>query len=95
MMLLALLSERPGHGYALIRRLGSASAGAFELPEGTIYPALQCLEADGLVASRWEVVAGRRRRVYSLTGAGSAELRRRRGAWQDYWRAVDGVLGAA
>ena len=59
------------------------SAGAFELPEGTVYPALHRLESAGLLASTWEIVAGRRRRMYRLTagGPGGADGRRR-GEWR-------------
>jgi DNA-binding PadR family transcriptional regulator len=39
--------------------------------EGTVYPALHRLEADGLLSSEWSVVGGRRRRVYSITNRGT------------------------
>lgn len=40
MIVLAALSAGPAHGYAVIEEIKRRSAGAFELPEGTIYPAL-------------------------------------------------------
>ena len=45
-----------------------------ERAEGTVYPVLHRLERCGLVRSRWADVAGRRRRVYELTGAGAAAV---------------------
>ena len=64
--------------------------GGFDLPEGTVYPALHRLEAGGLVASRWSSESGRRRRVYSLTRTGRRDLARRR----DEWRVFSGAVGA-
>ena len=46
-----MLSSRPAHGYAIISALRDRSGGTFDLPEGTIYPALHRLEDSGLLAS--------------------------------------------
>jgi PadR family transcriptional regulator PadR len=92
MLLLAVLHRRPGHGYAVIGALRDSSDGAFDLAEGSVYPALHRLEDLGLLASDWQPVAGRRRRVYRLTPAGSAALRRERTEWQALTTAVEGVL---
>lgn len=89
LLLLAVLQGAPAHGYGVIERLRERSAGAFDLPEGTVYPALHRLERDGVVASSWEAVGGRRRRVYRLTRRGSGRLAEQRGAWRDFARAVD------
>ena len=74
LLLLSVLSQGPGHGYEVITRLKVRSEGAFTLPEGTVYPALHRLESAGQLASSWDVVAGRRRRIYHLTLAGEAAL---------------------
>ncbi|MDQ6648847.1 MAG: helix-turn-helix transcriptional regulator [Actinomycetota bacterium] len=91
-MVLSVLTAEPGHGYDVVRRLGAASDGVFELPEGTVYPALHRLERAGLLASRWETVEGRRRRVYQLTAAGRVRLGERRRGWQRFAGAVSAVL---
>ena len=70
LLLLSVLSRGPGHGYEIITRLKVRSDGAFQLPEGTVYPALHRLESTRLLASGWDVVAGRRRRVRPLRGGG-------------------------
>jgi PadR family transcriptional regulator PadR len=93
LLLLAVLQRAPAHGYAIIAALRDRSGGAFDLPEGTIYPALHRLEAAGLLQSGWLEVSGRRRRVYEITGAGLAALRARRGEWREFASGVQAVLG--
>ena len=55
MIVLAALSAGPAHGYAVIEEIRRRSGQAFDLPEGTIYPALHRLEQAGLLSSRWVV----------------------------------------
>ena len=90
LLLLSVLSSAPLHGYAVIEEL--RRRGGFDLPEGTVYPALHRLEAGGLLDSRWSAEAGRRRRVYSLTRRGRRELTRRREEWQTFAGAVGAVV---
>ena len=92
LLLLSLLGSGPGHGYELITRLRASSSGVFDLPEGTVYPALHRLEAAGLAAAGRETVAGRSRRVYTLTPAGRAELAAQTAQWQEHRDAVGRVL---
>jgi DNA-binding PadR family transcriptional regulator len=73
--LLALLEERPRHGYELIQALEERSGGTYSPSAGTIYPRLAKLEEEGLVARDTDG----RRTVYSITDAGREELDRRRG----------------
>jgi len=95
LLLLAVLRDGSRHGYAVIAELRERSGGAFDLPEGTVYPALHRLEAAGLVASGWRAAEGRRRREYRLTAAGQAALREERAGWRRFVTGVDAVLGAA
>ena len=94
-MLLAALAAGPAHGYMVIESLREASGGAFDLPEGTVYPALHRLEQAGLIKSRWSRAGGRRRRTYGLTAKGRRVLDDRRGEWRAFAGAMDAVLGAA
>lgn len=72
--LLLLLSEHPGHGYALIEHLRSFGLLLQDDP-GAIYRALRGLERQGLLQARWEPnPAGPARKVYSVTGTGAAAL---------------------
>jgi DNA-binding PadR family transcriptional regulator len=92
LLLLSVLEKGPAHGYGLVEALRERSGGAFDFPEGTVYPSLYRLERQGLVESRWEDGRTRRRRVYRLTRKGAAELRRERTAWEEYVHAVQAVL---
>jgi PadR family transcriptional regulator, regulatory protein PadR len=93
LLLLSVLSSGPGHGYELITRLRTSSSGVFDLPEGTVYPALHRLEAGGLVAVGTETVAGRRRRIYTLTTQGRSALAAHTAQWREHRDAVGQVLG--
>jgi DNA-binding PadR family transcriptional regulator len=65
--ILALLSEEPMHGYQIMRELAERSGGAWRPSPGSVYPTLQQLEDEGLIASA-QSDAGKR--VYELTDAG-------------------------
>ena len=91
-LILAVVAAEPAHGYAILQELKGRSGGAFDLPEGTIYPALHRLEHAGLLASGWSSVSGRRRRVYRLTRRGRTRLESRRREWLTFSKAVDAVL---
>ena len=64
--ILALLGERPMHGYEMIQQLEERTGGQWRPSAGSIYPTLQLLEDEGLVSS--EQVNGKR--VFALTDAG-------------------------
>ena len=91
-LVLAVLASAPAHGYAVIEELKNRSGGTFELPEGTVYPALHRLERAGLLQSAWDDAEGRRRRVYRLTRRGRTQLERRKRDWLEFSRAVEAVL---
>ena len=93
LLLLAVLAAGPAHGYAVIEALRQRSGGLFDLPEGTIYPALHRLEAQSLLKSCWQEAAPRRRRVYELTTKGRQSLAKRQEGWRTFSRAVDLTAG--
>ena len=92
MLLLTVIADRPKHGYAVIEELRARSDDVFDLPEGTVYPALHRLEKAGLLASEWSEATGRRRRTYRLTRQGRTELGLQLQAWQRFAGAVGRVL---
>src|ERR1035437_5543948 len=94
-MLLAALEPGPRHGYAIMEALRAGIGGQFDLPTGTISPALHRLERAGLVAGTWSEAAGRRRRVYELTPAGHHTLEPERGTWRQFSAAVTALLDPA
>jgi transcriptional regulator len=93
LLLLAILSEGPGHGYAVIESLRQRSRGLFDLPEGTVYPALHRLEDQGLLQSRWSEDSGRRKRIYQLTPKGRQALSKRQDEWKQFFEAVNATVG--
>jgi transcriptional regulator len=95
MLLLGVLADGPGHGYAVITGLRERSGGVIDLQEGSVYPALHRLEGRGLLASEWERVAGRRRRLYRLTDAGRRALEEQTREWRALTGAVERVVGAS
>lgn len=92
LLLLSALEKGPAHGYGLIEVLRERSEGAFDLREGTLYPALYRLERRGLVASRWASVGKRGRRIYRLTRKGRREFAAEREEWRKLARAVEAAL---
>ncbi len=92
LLLLAVLAEKPAHGYAVVETLRQRSGGTFDLPEGTIYPALHRLEANGLLESGWSEDAPRRRRIYRITAKGQLALAKRQQEWHLFASAVNATL---
>jgi PadR family transcriptional regulator, regulatory protein PadR len=91
-LLLATLTDGPRHGYAIKEALRAGSAGRFDLPTGTIYPALHRLEAAGLIEGSWSSVDGRRRRAYQLAPAGHRKLAGERANWREFAATVTSML---
>lgn len=92
-LLLAVFESGPHHGYGIIQALRQRSDGRFDLPSGTVYPALHRLERAGLITSRWSTVDGRRRRTYALSTAGHRALDVERMQWREFSQTVSAVLG--
>lgn len=91
-LLLAALQDGPRHGYAVKEALREGSGGRFDLPTGTIYPALHRLEGAGLIAGSWSTVDGRRRRTYRLTAAGTRRLHSERSNWREFATTITAML---
>lgn len=92
-IVLALLSDRPMYGYEMVKVVNARTRGAFEWREGTLYPALHRLEAEGLVRSSWQAAeTGKDRKYYAITRRGRAELARRSAEWKQFSTAVDAAM---
>jgi PadR family transcriptional regulator, regulatory protein PadR len=94
-LILAVLEHEPLHGYAVMEALQERSAGALDLPTGTLYPALRRLERAGQIRGAWSTVGGRKRRTYRLTAAGRRALTAERADWRAFAAVIDGVLTPA
>lgn len=92
LLVLAVVSSGPIHGYGVIERLKLRSDGSFDLAEGTVYPVLHRLERAGMLHHEWSEASGRRRKLYSLTPQGRARLVEQRRSWSEFVDAVEAVL---
>ena len=93
LLILSLLSRKPMYGYELAATVHTDTAGAFTWREGSLYPNLHKLEADGLISGEWEErETGRKRRYYHLTKKGRAALADKRASWSELTHAVNLIL---
>ncbi len=68
----------------------------FQVGQGSIYPALRRLEAEGWIDAEWKVSdAGRRARFYTLTPSGRRQLKRERASWDEFVAAVTRLIETA
>lgn len=75
--ILLALSDRPRHGYAIVQEIEERTQGAVRLGTGTLYTALKRLRLEGFIREAPDEDrsrSGRRRRTYTLTERGRAEL---------------------
>lgn len=94
MMLLKLLEEQDMYGYEMIKELEFKSENVFSLKEGTLYPVLHALEADGTIESYEKVSeTGRIRKYYHITQNGMKILKNKKKEWDTYQKAVNKVIG--
>ena len=93
-LVLALLAERPMHGYDLAKAIEERSSGTLAPGQGTLYPTLHRLERNGLIAGQWMAASGGpERRVYRLTPNGRAVLLERRSEWASFAEVIGRFLG--
>lgn len=95
LLILVILSRGPCHGYQIARAIKQQSDGVLDFKEGTLYPTLHGLEAQGLVESFTVEEGGRTRRYYRLTESGQGELERQLAHWARFTEAVNLVLKGA
>jgi DNA-binding PadR family transcriptional regulator len=88
--ILALLAERPMHGYEMIQELESRTGGVWRPSPGSVYPTLQLLEDENLITG--QEVEGRKRFALTETGRAEAERHAQRAPWEE---ATEGIAPAA
>jgi len=94
MLILALVEDRPRHGYEIAKLIEERSDGVLQFHAASLYPLLYRLEKRGLIKGRWVEKAGkRRRRFYKITVAGQKILAEQRQTWQNFFAALDRVAG--
>ena len=83
MVLRTLETMGPQHGFGLAKRIQQISAGALDLNQGTLYPALLRLEHRGWIQSKWGVSdANRKAKFYELTRAGRKQIAKESAEWE-------------
>jgi transcriptional regulator len=93
LLILKVVALGPVHGYAIAQRLQQVSRDVVQVPQGSLYPALQRLEDRGLLAADWKATeTGREAKFYTLTRKGRAQLETETESWERLTRAVGLVL---
>ena len=93
LLILKTLSLSAMHGWGISQRVRQMSDGEFAMNQGSLYPALQRLEKDGLITSEWGVTDNNRQaRYYQITAAGRRALGREIESWKRFAAALDAVL---
>lgn len=96
MLILRTLVFGPKHGYAIAQFIRQMSNDILSAEAGSLYPALQRLELQKLIAGKWEISDNNRRvRHYRLTAAGRARLSSSMSRWDEFVRAIGDVLKPA
>jgi len=94
LLILKTLSITPMHGWGISQRVQQISNGVLEVNQGSLYPALQRLEKDGLVTSDWDTTDNNRRaRYYRLTTTGRRALGVELESWRRFASGLEAVLG--
>ena len=93
LLVLKTLSLAPLHGWGISQRVQQISDGVLEVNQGSLYPALQRLEKEGLITSDWgRTENNRRARYYELTGAGRRALGEELESWRRFAAGLEAVL---
>jgi DNA-binding PadR family transcriptional regulator len=91
-VVLAALEGGAAHGYRIAQRIVQWSEGELRVGEGSLYPMLHALEAQGWIESHVEQQGDRTRRVYQLTSQGTEALEAERRQWQHQVVTINRVI---
>jgi transcriptional regulator len=96
MLILKALQHEPRHGLAIADRIQQISQEVLRVEQGSLYPALYRMEAEGLIKAEWGVSeSNRKARFYELTTAGRKRLTEEKEHWDRITTAVNLVLKQA
>ncbi|MEX2118074.1 MAG: PadR family transcriptional regulator [Pirellulales bacterium] len=96
LLILSLLSRKSMYGYEIAATVHRDTDGAFTWREGSLYPSLHKMQADGLIVGQWEEKeTGRKRRYYHITEKGRAALKGKLRSWTELCQAVNRILEKA
>ena len=93
LLILKTLQAGPTHGWDIAQRIRQLSRSVLSVNQGSLYPALHRLEAQGRIASEWGASDNNRRaKFYKLTAAGRRQLTADTESWERFSRAVSLIL---
>ena len=93
LLILRTLSLEPQHGWAISERVQQVSSDVLRIQQGSLYPALHRLEAQGWIASEWGASENNRKaKYYKLTAAGRKQLSAETETWRRFTGAVELIL---
>ena len=96
MLILKAVTLKPLHGYGVLVRIRQISNEAIDIPQGSLYPALNRLEHQGLIVSEWgQSDNNRRAKYYTVTPAGRRRLREETAGWNRLAAAIAAALNTA
>ena len=96
MLILKALQHDPRHGLGIADRIQQMSKDILRVEQGSLYPALYRLEAQGWIKAEWGVSDNNRKaRYYKLTPAGRRQLAAEQQHWGRITRGIDFVLSGA
>lgn len=93
MLIMKAVSLGPLHGYGVLLRIQQISGERLKIEQGSLYPALYRLEAQGWIASEWgESENKRRAKYYRLTAAGKRRLQSEASKWNEMAEIIASIL---
>ncbi|MEC0123373.1 PadR family transcriptional regulator [Paenibacillus pabuli] len=95
-IVLSVLSKQDAYGYEISQTVHDETNGQYDLKEGTLYPALKRMEANGYIEGYWgDQFGGPRRRYYRMTSEGQTQLDKLRTSWTDNIKIINIFLGGS
>jgi PadR family transcriptional regulator PadR len=96
LLILRTLLPGPAHGHAIAKHIQRTSEDLLQVENGSLYPALHRVEAQGWIAASWQLSdKGKRARYYRLTPLGRRQLVSKQSKWQAFARAIGLILNRA
>lgn len=96
LLVLKTLQSGPTHGWDISQRIQQISEDVLQVNQGSLYPALHRLEAQGWITSEWGPSENNRRaKFYKLTAAGRRQLQTETESWERFSLAVTRILQAS
>ncbi|HEV3237641.1 MAG TPA: PadR family transcriptional regulator [Gemmataceae bacterium] len=93
LLILSLLSRKAMYGYEIAATVHRDTNGTFTWREGSLYPNLHKLQAEGMIVGEWEEKeTGRKRRYYHITPKGKKALAEKVNSWSQLCQAVNCIL---